>query len=598
MVGYVCRRFATACAVVALIGACGAGDGDGDGTDDGADAGPGGDPTEVMFDPLRIVEIEIDIDEAAWDELRVQKRTIVDLLGGDCLSQPWERPFTYFPAAVTVDGQRVENVGVRKKGFFGSLDDVKPSLKIKFDEYVDGQRVSGMKRMTLNNARQDPSFINQCMGYAVFAEAGLVAPRCNFAHVTLNGEDMGLYVHVESIKKPFLARHFADPEGNMYEGTLSDFRYAFRNTFQRKTNELDPDQSDLDAVVDVVETARDDALLASIDPLIDRDQFIRFWATEVLIGHWDGYASNRNNFYIYRDPTTGRFQFIPWGIDAVLRTGPFGGGPESVVANGHLARRLYADPETRDQYLDALSDVLATAWDEDALLAEVDRMEALIEPIVVAYGAGDFAVEVDGAREFIETRRAVLEGELDDGPPVWDRPVTGPPCFEALGTFSGTFDTEYGSAGGNPFTFQATMDLVLDGAPVAFNLIGSVAGTSGDDPSEAVVQLIGQLPDGNYGLVFVSLARDRLVPGARLDIDWDQAFGALLYFVPGQDPTLLGYFAGGQISFQAGDDVAGAPVVGAIELTDLVSPPFAQALPERARRIPRFDLLQNAGIAR
>ena len=40
--------------------------------------------------------------------------------------------------------------------------------------------------------------------------AGVVAPRCNFATVTVNGQLIGLYVHVESIKKQFVGRHFAD----------------------------------------------------------------------------------------------------------------------------------------------------------------------------------------------------------------------------------------------------------------------------------------------------------------------------------------------------------------------------------------------------
>jgi len=33
-----------------------------------------------------------------------------------------------------------------------------------------------------------------------------------------------------------------------------------------------------------------------------------------LILHWDGYTT-RNNYRLYRDPTTGRFQIIPWGTD-------------------------------------------------------------------------------------------------------------------------------------------------------------------------------------------------------------------------------------------------------------------------------------------
>ena len=67
-----------------------------------------------------------------------------------------------------LDGEIVEEVGVRKKGFLGSMDTERPSLKIKFGEYVEGQELQGLKRMTLNNSRQDPSLLRQCLAYGLF----------------------------------------------------------------------------------------------------------------------------------------------------------------------------------------------------------------------------------------------------------------------------------------------------------------------------------------------------------------------------------------------------------------------------------------------
>ena len=119
-------------------------------------------------------------------------------------------------------------------------------------------------------------------------------------------------------------------------------------TFERKTNESDPDRSDVEALVAALEVD-DDALLDALEPVLDVDAFLDFWAMEVLTGPWDGYNSNRNNFYFYADPTTGRFTFIPWGTDGALRSNfrpaPDGGPPlASVVATSHMARRLYAHP--------------------------------------------------------------------------------------------------------------------------------------------------------------------------------------------------------------------------------------------------------------
>ena len=37
------------------------------------------------------------------------------------------------------------------------------------------------------------------------------------------------------------------------------------------------------------------------------------------MGHWDSYSGNRNNFYLYTNPTTKKLHFIPWGADRPLR---------------------------------------------------------------------------------------------------------------------------------------------------------------------------------------------------------------------------------------------------------------------------------------
>jgi spore coat protein CotH len=175
---------------------------------DAGESDPGPDLTEAMFQADHVLDIRIDMQQSDWDELRVQTRSFFDVLGTSCLMSPPPRPFTYFPATVTIDGEEVTQVGVRKKGFFGSLSDTKPSLKIKFSEYLPEQRFSGMKRLTLNNNKSDPSHIKQCIGYQLFAKAGVPAPRCSFANVTVNGTNLGIFTNVESIKKQFLARHF------------------------------------------------------------------------------------------------------------------------------------------------------------------------------------------------------------------------------------------------------------------------------------------------------------------------------------------------------------------------------------------------------
>ena len=175
-------------------------------TDTGVDVpDPGLAAAAAMYDPAHVARIDLVIDEADGDALALETNEIFDLLeGADCLDEPWSGPFNWYTADLVVDGVPVNEVGVRKKGLIGSLSTSKPSLKLDMDTYVEAQTLDGLERLTLNNSISDPSLVKQCLGYRLFRDAGLHAPRCSFATLSGNGEPLGVYVNVEPLKKNFL----------------------------------------------------------------------------------------------------------------------------------------------------------------------------------------------------------------------------------------------------------------------------------------------------------------------------------------------------------------------------------------------------------
>src|SRR4029079_1574446 len=144
----------------------------------------------------------------------------------------------------------------------------KRSLTLSMEEYEIGRRFHGLERITLNNSIQDPSYVGQCIAYALFERAGLPAPRCHFAHVVVNGQPLGTYVHVESIEDELLEHPYLSSDGNLYEGTLSDFLPAWSGTFEKESNKQEDDWSDIDAVI-AASAAPDGELLAALDEVID-----------------------------------------------------------------------------------------------------------------------------------------------------------------------------------------------------------------------------------------------------------------------------------------------------------------------------------------
>ncbi len=527
---------------------------------------PGPDESDRVFEIGRLVEVDLEIAAEDWNALRIQRRGGFDVRGADCLDEPFPSPYDWFRATVTVDGARYPDVGVRKKGFYGSVSDARPSLKIRFDKYREGQTHETHTRLTLNNGRQDPSRLRTCLAYSVFADAGLPAPRCNFAHLRVNGRDMGVFAHVESLKRPFLRRHFQSDEGHLYEGTLSDFRPEYRGTIEQKTDEETPYTAPIDRLVEAA-AVPDAELLPALEAVLDLDRFLSFWALEVLTAHWDGYAGNTNNFWFYDDPTSGRVVFIPWGPDATFRKPRllFEGqeAPWSVMATGLLARRLYLHPEGQARYLERLDALLEQTWDEGRLLARVEAWEALVRPAVLPENRAPFEQNLGELRAFVRAQRDRVLFERWEGPAPWEAPLRGSLCQVEIGALSARFETTLGTwPTDDAFaTGSGTFAGEVDGRSLDTATVGAAAGLAQDGAGELVIPAV--LGPGAVVFVYVRLHPALLTPG---EVSMEEVDCSLNALVDGQVQRLGGCLDGG-LRFEAAGRSPGAAIRGALEVS-------------------------------
>ena len=534
-------------------------------------AGP---PDGHWFALEHVLDVAVEMAPADWDRLRRQTRTMADLFGGsECLAQPFAQIFSWFAADVTVDGVRYGEVGVRKKGFLGSLSEEKPSLKLRFDRYVDDQALGGvLERVTLNNSVQDPSLLNTCLAYQVFAAAGLPAPRCNFASVTVNGDRLGLYVQVEDVEASLLERVFPGAAGTLYEGTVSDFRPGFRGTFERKTG------AGGWSAVDAVTAALQDPSPAGREALaaaVDLDRFLTFWAAEVLVGHWDGYAGNRNNYYVYAEPG-GQLAFIPWGVDQTFTTtdSPFDDfvSPPSVMAHGAIAHRLYRDEAGRAAYAARLRELLDTVWDEAELLRRSERMAAIVQAHELAERRAEAARDADRVRRFIRERRAEILADLEPEPPDWPwPPVSADLCWGEPISFELWFETTWGTKeSADPFAAGTVTRYLLDGAEQPVELSGATAGWAGPEEAAqmgveqaAVITLMRMGADFAMEGITAWLPPERAAPGARVVIGEQGAGGVTWSLPPGAtEPGAPVPITAGGLELDAAGTEPGAAVTG------------------------------------
>ena len=533
------------------------------------------DPSDSLFDLDRVVEISISLPQDDWDALCAQERVFAT----NFLKTAPTKPFTYFKADVTIDGVTVKDVGVRKKGFIGSLDHERPSLKIKFNEFGLSTHGLGVSRLTLNNNKQDDSVAGQVVFYELLRSAGLPAPRCNLARVTVNGISLGVYSNVESIKKGFLERQFGDGTGHLYEGTLADFFEDRLDRFDVKKKRQEGDLEPLRRLTQLL-AAEGELDLDRLGELIDLDAFLTHWALESVCGFWDGYSNNQNNFFLYQNPSNKKLYWIPWGADSVFMETPWlpflPRGPKCIRAHSRLAFRLYADKRTRKRYHTTLLRVLDEIWAEDTLLGRMDNIRDLVKG-QLHRRQRQYLAKSDTIRSFIEKRRAEIEGELEDWPVTTASEARVPVYSKDVGTGKGTFAThwerpseEEGSGsgpGGSPLGTK--LELVIDGKPLVLadlqakaepSNIGDPSGPDGSARPPAVIFTGTPMDHDSKMTIVLRFPRLEFRPGLPEPIRVQGIVSHGFGFA-----NLL--FLTGTAHLEKADREEGAPVEGRVEFT-------------------------------
>lgn len=288
----------------------------------------------------------------------------------------------------SIDGIVLKNVGVRQAGgtfnrFVGIEE--KPTLSVKFDDFVDGQELHGLEKIILKDGRQDTGLVGEHLTYEVYRRAGMAAPMTAHAHVTINGKDSGIYVMREPINRDFLTRNFGRElsNGNVYELTYRpDPMLSPRDIALRDEVEQRRQRTELLGAADAVQNAPPEAFASAVSKYLDLDRYITYYAVEVATSNYDGFSFNVNNAHLYAHPKDGRLIMILYGADSSFWAiaqitkirSPF------QTPRAALARRVQSIPALAERFAAEVARVgQEPIWDKKALLdrlAQVDRILA------------------------------------------------------------------------------------------------------------------------------------------------------------------------------------------------------------------------------
>lgn len=300
----------------------------------------------------------------------------------------------YHLTSVTYKDVTLDEVAIRTKGNSSLTSIVRSggerfSFNIDVNEYVDGQKLLGMKKFVLNNMFNDPSYMREYIAYDLLDEMGVATPQHSYVNVYVNDELKGLYLLVEFVNGDFIEKHFDNAEGDLYkpDGVGSDLQwinddFASYSDVELKTNE---DSSDNGAFMNFVYEME----FGDGESVIDHDSVLRYMSVSVALSNLDSYhGALDHNYYIYEQDNV--FSMLPWDLNEAF--GSFNRDCERVdirelyideptagaLSDKPLIAHVFGNADNLVTYHNYLAELIEGSLSSEAFAARVESISDLI----------------------------------------------------------------------------------------------------------------------------------------------------------------------------------------------------------------------------
>jgi hypothetical protein len=297
----------------------------------------------------------------------------------------------------------VKKVGFRLRGNT-SRASAKKSFKVSFNTFDDTLKYQGVKKLNLNGSHNDPTMIREKLYYDIWNKAENPRRRVNLVRLYINKEYMGVYTNIEEIDKEWLGDVYKEKKGNLYKCTypadlayISDNQSSYKNiknnpitrAYDLVTNEITDDYSDLVTLIKTINSTVDANYPAKVKAILNVESVLKSYAIEVTLGHWDNYGYNKNNYYLYNNLKTKKFEFISYDADNTMGVDWLGQDwavrniykwlPTSVNEKRPLISKLMEVPEFKAQYSTFINDLTKKIIRPDSIFPRIDYLHDLIK---------------------------------------------------------------------------------------------------------------------------------------------------------------------------------------------------------------------------
>jgi len=269
----------------------------------------------------------------------------------------------YVEGMLIFDGDTLSPVGIRYKGSIGAFvgcvsgsDFTNPSgrktctklsMKVKVDWEERDEKFYGLKKLQFHSQNLDDSKMHERLGYWLFREMGVPAPRSVHAKLMINKKFSGLYALTEQIDNRFIKHNYEDDEGNLYKEIwpLSSLGSPFPEqsylTALETNKKNNPSATIIRNFAEQIYQATPSELSSIIQQSMNIDEIMMLIAVDRTIRnddgpfHWYcnfGFCSN-HNYYWYEEPTSKKLHLIPWDLDNAFENIGVNSNPVTPIAD-------------------------------------------------------------------------------------------------------------------------------------------------------------------------------------------------------------------------------------------------------------------------
>lgn len=283
-----------------------------------------------------------------------------------------------------------------------SLFSAKKSFKISFNSFTPGRKYKKLEKLNLNGEHNDPAICRSKLYWESLAAMNVPGPRGNHYEVYINGNYYGLYVNIEHIDENFVESRFDNNGGNLYKCTYpADLAYISQNpddyklgsnrrVYELQTNLDEDNYTDLAHFIDQLNNNNTLQFKDSLEKLFNVNAFLRAYAVDIATGHWDGYGFNKNNYYLYKNTETGKFEFIPYDTDNTFGVDWFNISWSSRniynwqgSGNLPLINKIMLQNEYRNRFSFFMNQLVQRMGNTVLSISRLDSLRAQIAPFVV-----------------------------------------------------------------------------------------------------------------------------------------------------------------------------------------------------------------------